>query len=255
MKKIIPLILLVYLFSSCKKNDNISDESKTLTVCNIVEVFNSSDRSYLTYDTKGRVIKVNYNSANSTDFTTYDYQTTKILVKNGNDLKTHLLNSSGQIYKSTCEYSTPKRVITTDYKYNTEGYLIQDIANDGNSILTRNLTYTNGNLTKITRPISLNSTVEHTWEIIYNNEDYKNIAGIGSPLYIPNDVNWLFDPIIISGGYFGKPPKNLISGYSFIKNNKVISMNTITYEKNDKGNIIKQKFKNGYEDSFVYECQ
>lgn len=255
MKKIITLILLSCLFYSCKKNDNSSDESKTLTVCNIVEVLNSSDRSYLTYDTKGRIIKVNYDSANSTDFTTYDYQSSKILVMNGNDLTTHLLNSSGLIYKSTTEYSSPKEVIITDYKYNTEGYLIQDIAKNGNSVLTRNLTYSNGNLTKITRPVSLNSSVEYTWEIIYNNEDYKNIAGIGSPLYVPNDVNWLFDPIIISGGYFGKPPKNLISGYNFIINNKVSSINTIIYEKNDKGNIIKQKFKNGYEDSFIYKCQ
>jgi hypothetical protein len=255
MKKIIPLILLSCLFYSCEKNDNSSDETKTLTVCNIVEVLNSSDRSYLTYDTKGRVIKVNYNSANSTDFTTYDYQATKILVMNGNDLTTHLLNSSGLIYKTTTEYPLSKEVIITDYKYNSEGYLIQDIAKNGNSVLTRNLTYSNGNLTKITRPVSLISPSDNTWEILYNNDNYINFIGIGSPLTIPNDVDWYFDAILISGGYFGKAPKNLISGYIFSTNNKTNSSNTITYEKNEKGNIIKQKFKNGYEVSLVYKCQ
>jgi hypothetical protein len=251
MKNLTTIFTVCFLFLSCSKD--IDDEiQKTVKTCKVIELVDGTERAFLTYDTKDRVIKINNTTANSSNFGTYNYQSDKIIVTWGTDVKTYLLNSAGLIYKFTDGEDT------YEYSYNTDGYLIkvtQKNSRDPKFLIIRNLSYTNGNLTSIIREPSSNVSGSYGITITYQSDAFVNIFGFNHPLgfYGPDPDVFAEDQIINYGGYFGKAPKNMPVSYTV--NPKSTTEDTYTYQKDSDGNISSIKYKNGYVVSFVYKCQ
>jgi YD repeat-containing protein len=246
MKNLTTMFAVCFLFLSCSKD--IDDEiPKTAKNCKVTEIIDGNETFFLTYDNKDRVIKIA--ALNSSDFATYNYQSDKIVVTVGKNVKTFLLNPAGLIYKFTDGDDT------YDYSYNADGYLVkvtQKNSRDTKWLLIRNLSYTNGNLTSIMRDPSTNQ-IPWTITVTYQSDVFVNMFGFNHPLELYGPDPFLFAPdlIINYGGYFGKAPKNMPVSYTV---NSTSKTETYTYQKDSDGKISSIK-AHGSVTSFVYKCQ
>lgn len=254
MKKTLLLFSVsLLIMSSCKKdkNDNTKQPDKTANSCLLTEGTYTAKRTgagqvgkaTYTYDDKGRVSILKWESANAPYADQYTYANDQITVKRNNGaIITYKLDNGGRIIKAVYADSHKE----TNYTYNTDGYLIQEVSSDGSS---SKYTYTNGNLTSDVYT-DKNPDYSHTAIIQYTNDAVKNNF-IDEQL-----VNWLpqhYNKALKA--YFGKASKNLPLNSSdsngFYEN--------YTYEKDAKGNIVKftttDKHEFGYVLDMKYSCK
>lgn len=254
MKKTLLLLSLsLLIMSSCKKdkNDNTKQPDKTINTCLLTEGTYTAKRTGVgqvgkaiyTYDDKGRVSTLKWDSPNNPYVAQYTYSNDQITEKVNNTVYiTYQLDAGGRVIKAV--YAETHKEI--NYTYNTDGYLIQEVSTDGSS---SKYAYTGGNLTSDAYTDS-NPNYSHTATIQYTNDAAQNNF-IDKQL-----VNWLpqhYNNALKA--YFGKASKNLplksFDSNGFYEN--------YTYEKDAKGNILKftttDKYEFGYVLDMKYSCK
>ena len=252
MKKTLLLLTIpLMIVASCKKDDDDKQPEKNPNACLLTESTYTAKRTGVgqvgkttyTYDNKGRINTLKWNAANDPYVDEYTYSNDQITVKRNNGvIITYKLDASGKIIKAN--YTDSRK--ETNYTYNTDGYLIQEVSTDGSST---KYAYTDGNLTSDAYTDN-NPTYSHTATIQYNNDAAKNNF-IDEQL-----VNWLpqhYNKALRA--YFGKASKNLPSK-SFDSNG---FYENYTYEKDAKGNIVKFTTTDTHEFGYVldmkYNCE
>lgn len=236
------------LFTMCK-----DDSDSTPTECTITGIKSKEggqDQSTtinLKFDTQQRITKADYKYLSDTWSVAYDYQTDKIIkteiINAQTDVSTYIL-SSGRVSK----YTFGNTVI--DFTYNSEGYLTKIINQTGSTNVVQDLTYTDGNLTQVTRKVNSAAAPIVTYQ--YTNELASNLLGYGNVLMLSdNTLEQAGDYFIVGAGYFGKASKNLPSSY------QLTNSYNVTYQKDALGKIINM-FKStpgiNLSTTFTYNC-
>ncbi|MBB6130965.1 hypothetical protein [Mucilaginibacter lappiensis] len=249
-KSLLLLSVSLLIVTSCKKDNNKQPDKKEET-CSLTEGTYTAKRTGVgqvgkttyTYDDKGRVSTLKWDSANDPYLDQYTYANDQITVKRNNGaIITYKLDNSGRIIKAIYADSHQE----TNYTYNTDGYLIQEVSTDGSS---SKYTYTDGNLTSDAYTDS-NPNYSHTATIQYTTDTAKN------NLIDEQLVNWLpqhYNKALKA--YFGKASKNLplksFDSNGFYEN--------YTYDKDAKSNIVKftttDKYEFGYVLDVKYSCK
>ncbi|MGX5687431.1 DUF4595 domain-containing protein [Arcticibacter tournemirensis] len=247
---------LIYLISAaaflfaCSKEEG-SDKPDEKCLVSGIEQTDSIGKNTQTYsfeyDDQNRMIQAN--ATRDTAFKSFDFQFSpgKLIMKSrfGGTID-FTLDEQGRI--SSYTGADPNK--TTVFKYNQEGYLIEIVAtynftrSDGTvgqpSVHTSKLTYTNGNLTKISGKWNSSSIVELT-TFEYNNEEANTLFGINAQLD-------QFTYNYTLPGYYGKTSKNELVKATQTNESENAPVNIITfqYEKDPSGKIrsIVSVFKN-----------
>jgi len=226
MKKANLLILITVLsFSACSKNDNPTVEP-VVPQCKIVSIKEGDDpATTYTYDGNGKVSLVTNLYGFGTG--TFTYQAGKINFTdiNGSVNQSLTTDASGRLLSDG----------TDTYKYNSDGYLIEKYWNFvSTSVPEYVLSYSNGNLTKVTT--DNNETIDITYD---ETESYQDLIGYESPLWSPLLFNQhTFSNITAT--MIGKSSKNLVKTIVLKRpeNGKILQFNeTYTYKKDQEGKI------------------
>ncbi len=242
MKKVLLLSLsAVLLVTACKKSKPETKQDEVCIVKSIELHGNKIIKYSFSYDDKGRIVKKN----NSWPYYwTYTYLTDKIILGYSHTSSTDTLDldANGRI-KYRNGYT---------YKYNEEGYLIEAITKEGE---TMTLTYQNGNPVKIVAAYQLdNGPYIETTTFEYNNEPYQTLRGLfGQPLF----QAVIDDSSLVP--YLGKSPKNMLIKETVKQGDFLSYVTTYTYEKDTQGNInsIKEINPEGVqrEEKLTYQCK
>lgn len=254
MKQTLILMLSLFLLTACSKSDS-DDSQPATTTCTVktmeyLENNKSDDKLFLTYNDKGKVIRIDHGTANSADYETYDYQTGKIVLFDK-------IASSGKSETITFNLDANSRITSVDgytFKYNADGYLSESKETGSGFTSTTTYTYTGGNLTKIDYVDTYGTTTEKSSTTIdYNTDAYQSIGGYGSAL-----ANFSFNEYGALIDYYGKPSKNLISKDTFKSTGYPDDVTTYTYVKDEKGKVTSMKLDRGQmknELNLVYDCK
>ncbi len=232
MKQILILMLsLCIALSSCSKSDDSKPETKqTCKIASMeyIEAGVFDEKQVFTYDDKSRVTSVAYTGIDIPT-ATITYAAGKITVKTKDYQHEYGTDASDRIVKAD----------DRNYKYNADGYLIEEKSTRLDYPFTRSYSYTDGNLVKTDYVVeeTYNNTKYKTTEVI-TLEYSKDIAGTANP-YL-----WLEYETFLAG-YFGKASKNLVSKVTVkttdftngAQTRTYQDVHTITYKKDDKGNV------------------
>jgi hypothetical protein len=252
MKQILILMLSIFLFTSCAKND---DSEPVATTCQAktmeyLENGKSDDKLFFTYNDKGKVARVDHGTLNSTDYETYEYQTGKIVMFD----KINFLGKAETITFNLDANSRITSVGNNTFKYNAEGYLIESKQVSTGVTNTTTFTYTNANLTKIDYLIAYSTDTEKNSTIIdYNTDAYQSIGGFGSVL-----ANFEFNEYGVLTDFYGKTSKNLVTKDTFKSPGYTDQVTTYTYVKDEKSKVTSMKFDlapDKRELKLTYDCK
>lgn len=236
-------LIISTLLASCSKENGETPEEETPNEKCIISSIEQTDsletykETYsFEYDDQGRITRTNASSDSAFTSFNIQYGTDKLTLKSKywGTLK-YTLDEQGRL-SSFVDFD----VRATDaFKYNQEGYLSEIVstwtpdsrygAQEPPSVYTYNLTYTGGNLTKITGKGNDRSVeTEITFE--YNNEEASLVFGVNDPL----DQYFYFYPL---PGYYGKTSKNQLvkATYTTTQVNSDLNIVTFRYEKDRSG--------------------
>lgn len=254
MKKASILILSIFLLASCSKNEDSKPETEQeanscqVKIIDFIEGGQQLHKLYFTYNDQGKVRRVDYDTQNSTNYETFDYQSDKIIkYKNdgaASETLTFILDANSRII-SIKNYT---------FKYNTDGYLIESKSSGTDLTITKTYTYTNGNLTKkdYLYNYSTGRTDNYSSVYEYNSDAYQSIGGHASAI-----EGFEYDNSRVLNEFFGKTSKNLITNSSFNSPGGSSSGTTYLYQKDDKGKMISIKTKFNQvtsEYKLTYDC-
>lgn len=213
-------VLMMPMMVSCGDDDDNSgsDSTNGKRITKIVEETKSTIREYsFTYDDKGRIIEMEINANSAKETGTYkrffQYGETLIISKvettgsysSRYSETTHTYNlSDGKIILDTETYKNASR--KTAFTYDSNGYMqsiLQYPFADSDEHSTSNLIWESGNLT--------------TWKYLeYDIKDWEYTDMIwpkGILFDVLNSIIPNTDPILLSKGFYGGLPKNLLSRY------------------------------------------
>jgi len=247
------MLLTVTVFSSCERSPPLVNQTHGCRV-NVFEAV-GTESYFFTYDDQGRVARRNYNSKESSRYTTFTYESDRIVVADFMYGQiTYYLDSKGRIVKQG----------DFTFKYNNEGYLIEcaEIRKDLKYI--ESYSYENGNLIAITgfRQIS-GSSSNSSVSLSYNNESSQDVSAIAHSY--PGYFSFLgpFKGELLP--FFGKLSKNLIAKYTYKKDAAPEQVVTYSYYKYSNGRIYSvDRHVSGRTDGFynsdsnykiTYECK
>lgn len=207
------------IVASCSKNKTEPEQETTCKVKLVEHVHNGgTDKYYYSYDSEGRITRVDYGTAQSTEFETFTYASNTVTWNGGGDTEVYNLDANGRVT------SANQGSDVLNFKYNTEGQLIE--TGIGSDIET--FTYLNGNLSTANYGSS-------PWSIFTYGSEFSSNAIVYSWVYQDKFLD--FDEI--SGRvipFIGKKSNNLP--------NKIITnpgvdqtTNDYTYIKDATGNI------------------
>ena len=239
--------------TSCKKSNSQAetDNPNPNQTCKVNSVTRYAKTFHYTYDEKGKIIRIDRGTRQSTDYATLSYKTEEITIYDSKfsgsspaapHTTTYKLDANGKITSSG--YFT--------FKYNAEGYLSEISYNAAKQILT----YQNGNLVKIDYYSPATGTSVSTSTVIdYSSETpASEVTGFG--YHLENHILY-YD---VLAPYFGKASKN-----QFIKVSKtyneakpiVTQVTNFVYRKDNNGNLasIAANGDNAGDVSFNYQCQ
>ena len=221
--KLLILTALIIPFTISCGDDGENDGSNPTNdkrISKIVEETQSTIREYsFTYDDKGRIIEmeVNANSANQATKYKRFYQYGEFLIiskaeRSNSNYQSPYSESShtytisdGKIVLDTESYNTASR--KTAFTYDSNGYLqsiLQYPFADSDEHSISNLIWENGNVT--------------TWKYLeydFKDWEYTDMLWPKGILFdVMNSIIPNTDPILLSKGYYGNLPKNLLSRYN-----------------------------------------
>jgi hypothetical protein len=222
------LLILPLFFTACSKTDDNSTPAPGCTLESLKEVFggNTTAAFYFTYDNQGRVIRVDYNTKNSTNYEIYTYSTDKIVVSGtalGNGTAVYELDGSGRVIK----YGN------ATFTYNSDGYLVKMVDVNGPHSTTANYIYQNGNLVKLDQvgqyglPQPVNNVVLYEYDL-----SQSSSSAPGDPITFTATHR----PGL--GKYFGKGSANLVKKEIIRMQNQPEETRVHTYTRDANGNII-----------------
>lgn len=221
MKKDLLLMLLtVIIFSSCKKSPPLVNQTYGCKISVFEHV--GTESYFFTYDDQGRVTKRNYDNKQSERYTSFTYESDRIVV-------------ADFIYGQRIYYLDAKGRIVSQgdwhFKYNNEGYLIEAAEVRRDLKYVESYSYGNGDLIAITvlRQIpgsSSNSSVS----LSYNSEPLQDLSLIANS-YPPSHLSFLgpFKGELLP--FFGKLSKNLIAKYTYRRDGVPEQVITYNYHK------------------------
>ena len=233
------------IVASCSKNKTEPEQETTCKVKVVEHTYKDgnadvTDKYYYSYDSDGRITRVDYGTAQSTEYETFTYGSNKVTWKGvGGDTEVYNLDANGRIT------SANQGSDLLNFKYNTDGQLIEaGIGTDKQTLI-----YLNGNL-------STSAYNNQAWvNITYGNAEASNNVVYG----------WLFGEVLDFdeigyrvAPYIGKLSKNLPSKivYEPGANQTVVDF-TYTNDATGKLTSAKMVSTGGYasEYRFTYECK
>nr|WP_121272807.1 DUF4595 domain-containing protein [Pedobacter schmidteae] len=233
------------IVASCSKNKTEPEQENTCKVKLVEHIHNgSTDKYYYSYDSEGRITRVDYGTAQSTEYETFTYANNKVTWKGvGGDTEVYNLDASGKVT------SANQGNDVLNFKYNTDGQLIEAaIGTD-----KQTLTYLNGNL-------STSAYNTKAWV----NITYGSAEGSNNIIY-----GWLFGEVLDFDEigyrvtpYIGKLSKNLPSKIIYEPGVNQTTVN-FTYANDATGKLMSAKMvsssgtSNTYNEEykFTYECK
>ncbi len=262
------LVMLIVTLLSCEKDEPGGGNSSDInggygTPLKISSITKSGTNLYpshyiFEYDTKDRIVKYEQKMSTSTISKTYYYVNDRILVSNDDFEGIYILNDKGQIksYESIQFTHLPvggNRKISTIYKYNEEGQLIQtytpdDILFDAHYSSgsfsatsydrTDDYIWNNGNIVEMRSSyIQKYAFFEETdnEDSMHNYFELKSSTPTGTRYNATTTFNYTDIPsskgamvlnlgvgiknsseFLAYMGYFGSLPKNMIESYKFV---------------------------------------
>ena len=227
--KLVRWFVLPLLFMACSKsNDTEESISSTCSLASFREIYNGSTirAFYYTYDDKGRVSRIDFDSKPSATYETYTYSADRIVVGGtalGNGTSVYELDANGRIVKNG----------TTSFTYNSEGYLAQAKEVNGPHSTTITFTFQNGNLVQVNQVGQYGGPQPVTTTLLYEYDASQTAEA--TP--VGNAVNNFGSSRSVLGMYFGKNSKNLIIKETAKTSNYPDETRSHTYIRDNKGNI------------------
>lgn len=238
VKKILPVLFLSSLILySCKKNDQVDGNSSNCPISEISYLDDDNYKVIITYN-GDKIVKTESKEKSLTLFVdTYKYDTNKITktsVDSKGEAYTYVYNLDNNKRIISAQRTDPQNLILQgNYTYNSENQLKSINTIVGSTIFNFDLNYSNGNLVSVnggSNGISQKNTYIYTYNAI---EPYQDLLAQANPLWITGTLLEEFgDMALISAGYFGSQPKNLLvssnySSFSYTKDkNGIISKMT-----------------------------
>ena len=190
MRSIIPLILLLLLFS-CSKKESTAPPIMPKTDCRIssAHYFNGTlDFRYtLSYNDEGKISKLVYDGP-SAYVKTFTYTGNMIYInisaQGSGATDTISLNGSGLI--ATHKERTAQSVYNTSFSYDAGGQIISSTTQQDDSLpVTTYYTFTNGDLTNTSSSLIKDTTVYDLSKpaVIGNLDDFNQLIYYGSSYY------------------------------------------------------------------------
>ena len=244
-KSILMLSAACMLIVACSKNEAEPEQNTTCQVKVVEHIYQNggasvTDKYYYSYDGDGRITRVDYGTAQSSEYETFTYANNKVTWKGvGGDTEVFNLDANGRVT------SANQGSDVLNFKYNTDGQLIE--AGIGTDKQT--LTYLNGNL-------STSAYNSQAWvNITYGNAEADNNVVYG----------WLFGEVLDFDEigyrvtpYIGKLSKNLPSKIIYEPGVNQTAVD-FTYTNDATGKLTSAKMMStgGYasEYRFTYECK
>lgn len=224
MKKLLIVLSALTVFASCKKEDatTVPGPAQTSVVKNLVKYTSIYDNgipevSTYTYDAQGRMTMYKTNSRT----TTFNYVSPTAMIateKNNADnslagTRECVLNANGYITKIIFKNASATVVLTYDFIYNAEGYLVRKKAQYTSGTITEvEYTIADGNIT--TAKNYSDGVFRFKTEYFYDNSKLNKTPG--------NSGYWT------SANLFGKVPKNVLVEVKSFNNTGALTWNTQT---------------------------
>lgn len=227
------------MLSSCTSDETSSDDNPSLppdclvvNVRDFIEGEKDDNRQY-SYDSQGRLVRIDYHVNNSDNLDIFTYEANRILISSGtyNPVVVELyLDEKGRVVKSSSDVSGYEAT----YSYNKEGYLIEVHELNWPYSKRTTFSYLAGNLHTVTERASVNGEPErvvrtHVLEYTEERADYNNT------FFTPLN-SFIFTRHVL-GTYFGKASKNLIRKQTATLFDHPSATRTYTYIKDGKDRI------------------
>lgn len=247
---LIALITLLFSLNSCSKSEKSPlNTSSGCAVESFSEIYNgvTTRAFFYSYDSQGRITRIDFDSKPSVKYETYTYSSDKIVVSGtalGNGTAVYELDANGRVIRNG----------PVTYTYNNEGYLVK--STDVSGPIPTNITYThqNGNLIRIDQQTASPNPQQQMVSVLFEYDAAQSASTI--PYGDPINFSTSSRPTL--GAYFGKGSKNLLKKESAITNSTADETRTHTYIRDDKGNIttIRTTVSDGRvgEKRFTYKC-
>jgi hypothetical protein len=223
------LMALTLLLISCSKStENTQTQTSGCTLASLSEIYNGATTRafFYTYDTQGRVSRIDFDTKPSATYETYTYSTDRIVVSGtalGNGTAVYELDGSGRVI----------RYGPTTFIYNSEGYLVRSSETSGPHTTNITYTYQNGNLVRVDQVGNYSGPQPVTTTVLFEYDEPMAVRSIppGDP------INYFSSSRSVLGSYFGKGSKNLVKKEIANNNTSADETRTHTYTRDDKGNI------------------
>lgn len=216
--------LIGLLLSSCSSDETPIPECGVATVTYQSTLLMGPE--YHTYDSKGRVKRIDINDRNSEYYQEYSYEADRVLVT-GTTIKedpyVYFLDEKGRI----------KNAFNSTYSYDTEGYLSEIYSVSGEQYSRVTFTYVDGNLHSI-HTITTYATrqpTEYTQVFEYTEELAEGLVAL-------NPLNDTKHGRGVLSNYLGKASKNLVAKKILIEAPWEDQVTPYTYTRDELGRVI-----------------
>lgn len=244
---------LLIVATSCSKSNNDQEPTQD-KVCKVKMMEHSysynnvpySEKYYYTYNTDGRIARVDYGKEQSNEFESYAYAGNRVTWKGvGGDVELYNLDANGRITTAV------QGEDILNFKYNSDGNLIEGRIDDQ----VETFAYSNGNLTSA----AYNSEI---WSSFVYGTDVSSNAVVQTAVF--GDKFLDFDEISFRViPYIGKTSKNLPSKAIINQGTRDQITYDYVYQKDATGNVNAIKVKvteaanvqTTEEFKFTYECK
>lgn len=233
MKNILIFLIALGAFSSCKKSSTLTDETVNQN-CKLLSYDMTAFKVDYVYDSRNRITKQSFTNNGASyelpSYRTFEYATDKITVTDfPSNKKMYYTLSNNRITRLMYSVDEPNRY--SDFTYNSDGYISAIKDNHWSIGSNRTLTYTNGNLTKLTVDGEV-TTIEYHDKTAPSGLD----MGLNKLLEYEYMLSDKIEPYIILTSFLGKQSKNLIKTIRFPSSNEYIRYD---YEYDSSGKPIK----------------
>jgi hypothetical protein len=249
-KHVLWFLLSVFLSACSKTKENTETKPSGCTLTSLRELFQGTTTRafFYTYDSQGRVSRIDFDQKTSATYETYTYSADKIIVGGtalGGGTSEYVLDGKGRVIRNG----------SMTFQYNSEGYLAQAAEVNGPHSTTLTFTYQAGNLSRVDQVGHYGGPQPVTTILLYE----YDLSQIGGGAAAANPINSFGTSRSVLGAYFGKSSKNLVTKETAKTSNFADEVRTHTYLRDNKGNIttIKTIVSDGRvgEKQLAYSCQ